>query len=160
MQPKVATCVASISLLVLELAACGIAAAKLSAPASSTCGSASASLTLHVWRDNGLDRTSMPAFDRWICDSATVQQLYDAAYARPHPIAGAIYHCSINIGLVYHLVFLQAGAPVQRMDLEADGCEWLHILPNDTRFGGNASPLGVLLAQALGLEIPHPLTTR
>jgi hypothetical protein len=95
-------------------------------------GAASVPTTLHVVRTNNNPYAKQAApFDRTVSNASTVQQLYRAAYALPS--ATGTYHCVKDIGLVYHLNFLQGTALIKQMDLQATGCSFLHISKTDVR---------------------------
>lgn len=77
-------------------------------------------------------RPALPAYhfdplDVTIRDTAAVERLYQAAYALPTPPSGTV-NCPNDIGLVYHLNFLQNTiSSVQQMNLNATGCQYLLI---------------------------------
>lgn len=104
-------------LFLLVLVGCG--------SASTGSGASHQPTALHVTRTSNLAMVQSVPFDRTIQDSATVQQLYDAALALP--VANGVYNCPIDRGVAYHLQFLQGTAPLQQMDLDATGCRFLHI---------------------------------
>ncbi len=87
--------------------------------------------TLHVIRpmvDN------FPPLERIIRDGTAVQHLYTSAYALPVPTPGGVVSCPSDIGMVYHMDFLQGSVLLQEIDLDATGCQLLHINRKETRF--------------------------
>jgi hypothetical protein len=70
-------------------------------------------------------------FDRTVTDTTAVQRLYITAQGLP-PATGT-YDCAKDIGLVYHLNFLQGTALIKQIDLQATGCPFLHISKTDVR---------------------------
>lgn len=86
----------------------------------------STGLTLRVTRSTPLN-PSASRFGMTVGDSAAVQRLYDAAIALPAVPPDSVFNCPADNGVVYHLAFFEAAAPMQQMDLEADGCQFLSI---------------------------------
>jgi hypothetical protein len=111
-------------LLLLGLAACG------------TGGTAKPTM-LHITRTEELSGYDFPPLDVTVRDVTTVQQIYQAAYALPHPASGK-YYCPLDIGLTYHLEFFQDDVSVQSMDLDALGCQFLQIEHDDIRITNSA----------------------
>jgi hypothetical protein len=111
-------------LLIFLLAGCGSTNTNGGTPPSPT--------VLHVIRisSNPYGMHVAP-FDRTVTDTAAVQQLYTTAQGLP--AAKGTYDCAKDLGLVYHLNFLQGTTPMQQMDLEASGCGFLHISKTDAR---------------------------
>jgi hypothetical protein len=130
---------ALISLLLL--AGCGSVSAGEEPPASPS------PTVLHVVRTNGFLKQLAP-FDRTVRDVAAVQRLYTAAYALP-PAAPGVVHCPNDLGVVYHLYFLHDTTLIQEMDLDATGCQFLHISKTDVR---NTDPaFRTLVARTIGV---------
>lgn len=111
-------------LLLFLLAGCG---------STTTSGGAAPSLTaLHVIRtSSNAYGTHVAPFDRTVTDTTAVQRLYTTAQGLP--AAKGTYNCPKDIGLVYHLNFLQGITSIQQMDLQASGCQFLHISKSDVR---------------------------
>ena len=78
-----------------------------------------------------------------------MQNLYTAAYALKSVPPGAQFSCASDNGLEYHLDFLHATTSAQLMDLDATGCEFLHINARDVRF--TTSSFRALLAKVLNI---------
>ena len=83
-------------------------------------------------------RTELPgyhfaALNRVIRDAAQVQDLYKAAFTLKTVQPGAL-SCPVDLGLEYHLAFLRGTTSVQQMNLDATGCQLLHISAHDVRF--------------------------
>jgi hypothetical protein len=103
------------------------------------CGSASASgrvppgpTSLRVIRVSSNPYGSHIApFDQTVTDTTDVQRLYAAIQGLP--AARGTYNCPKDIGLMYHLNFLQGTTSMQQMDLQASGCQFLHISKTDVR---------------------------
>lgn len=105
---------------------------------------------LRVTRTDPIPGHHFAPLNMVISDAAQVQDLYNAAYALKKIPPGAVFHCPIDIGLEYHLVFLRGTTPVQHMDLDATGCKFLKIAPQDGRFTTPA--FQALLARMLKLS--------
>lgn len=103
---------------------------------------------LHVTRTDALPGYHFAPLDVTIQDVTTVQNLYQAAYALPHPPSGTA-NCGADIGLVYHLEFFQGTSSVQQMSLDATGCQLLQIGQDDVRFGNET--FRELLRKAIGV---------
>ena len=126
------------------------------------CGSASASGRVHssptalrvVRVSNNPYGSHIVPFNQTITDTTGVQRLYTAIQQLPD--ARGTYNCPKDIGLVYHLSFLQGTTSMQQMDLQASGCQFLRISKTDTRIT-NASFLS-LFTTTIGIAsiIPKP----
>jgi hypothetical protein len=125
------------------------------APRSTNVGTTSGPTTLHVVRTNSNPYAKQAApFDRTVSSASAVQQLYSAAYALP-PATGT-YDCAKDIGLVYHLNFLQGAKFIKQMDLQATGCPFLHLSKTDVRLTN--SSFVSLFTRTVGIPslIPWP----
>ena len=125
--------------LLLGLAACSSVSAS---------GGTDHPTTLYVTRTEGLPGYDFAPLDMTVSDVTTVQNLYQAAYALPHPASGT-YNCPADIGLTYHLEFFEGDTSVQQMDFNATGCEVLQITQDDIRMTNSA--FRELLRKALGI---------
>ncbi len=76
--------------------------------------------------------------DKTIDNAAAVQRLYAAALAQPAPPKGKTFMCPADLGLTYHLVFLNGSQVLRTADLDATGCQWLHFGPHDVRMPDSA----------------------
>lgn len=110
---------------------------------------------LHVVRTDPLPGYHFASLNMVIHDAAQVQDLYNAAHALKTIPPGAVFHCPLDNGLEYHLDFLSAATSVQQMDLDATGCEFLHITAQDARF--TTPSFRALLAKMLNLSSLLPL---
>jgi hypothetical protein len=128
-----------LALLMLVLVACS--------PASASTGAANPT-RLQVTRTGAFPEYGFAPLFVVVQDVTTVQHLYQAAYALPSPPSGPV-NCPNDIGLVYHLDFFQGDASVQQMDLDATGCQVLHITPDDARMSNDA--FRESLQKALGI---------
>jgi hypothetical protein len=108
----------------------------------------STGLTLRVTRSTPLN-PSAAGFDKTVSDSVAVQRLYDAAIALP-PAPNGVYNCPASRGVVYHLAFHEVAAPMQHMDLEADGCQFLSIGQSQEQHLTNPDFLS-LFTQTIGI---------
>ncbi len=129
-----------LAFLVLSLSAC--------AGAGQT-GATTLPNVLHVVRNDTLPGHHFASLNRVIHDAAQVQNLYTSAYALKSIPPGAIFNCPSDNGLEYHLEFLRVTTSVQPMDIDATGCEFLHINDRDTRF--TTSSFRALLAKVLDI---------
>ncbi len=111
------------ALLVLLLTACG---------GTQQTGGTNIPNVLHVVRTDTLPGHRFVALDMVIHDATQVQDLYKAAYTLK--IVQGEMSCPADVGLEYHLDFLRGSTSVQQMDLDATGCQFLHISAQDARF--------------------------
>jgi hypothetical protein len=97
-----------------------------------------------------------PRLERTINDAHTAQQLYTAALALPVVDQGKNYSCPIDFGVVYQLDFLVGSSLLQHMDVQASGCQWVHLSSTDIRWTNAA--FNHLLANTLGVPslLPAP----
>ncbi len=138
-------------LLLLFLAACGDTAPASVPPLTS----------LHVIRPSLSDIHRFPLLDKTVSDAKAVQRLYSAALALSMPdSSGGVASCSGDIGLVYHLTFLQKNTSVQKMDLDATGCRYLQISPTDARYATDS--FVALFTKTIGIPslVPGTLSKR
>lgn len=82
-------------------------------------------------------------------DPAAVQRLYHAMYALPRIPNGAVFNCPANFGITYTLAFLNGATQILNASVDADGCQFLTLGPNDIRMTNDA--FWLLLAQAAGI---------
>lgn len=90
-----------------------------------------------------------PRLERTIHDAKAVQQLYAAAQALPAVDQGKTYSCPIDFGVVYQLDFLAGSDLLQHMDVQASGCQWVHLSSTDIRW--TTSAFNRLLANTIGI---------
>ncbi len=133
MRRDVATILCGICLLLLV--ACG--------QATSSVGNASntsnAPTALHVTLPP--PRHPVPTFhpiDKTINNAVAVQCLYAAALAQPVLPKDKTIMCPADIGLTYHMVFLNGSHVLRTADLDATGCQFLHFGPHDVRMPNSA----------------------
>lgn len=90
----------------------------------------------------------IPSLDRTVRDATAVQRLYAAAYKLPAPPSGRI-NCPLDIGLVYQLDFLHDKTSLQKMTLQATGCQFLFLDKHDVRASDYAFQL--LFSKTIGV---------
>jgi len=112
-------------LFFLLLTSCGTAFA-------TTTASSPRPTTLQVERVTHTINVFAP-FSRTSTDAQSVQSLYDAALALPKVTTTGVHSCPADVGLVYHLRFLQNRSLVRQMDLQPSGCASLLVDKNDAR---------------------------
>lgn len=97
-----------------------------------------------------------PRLERTINDAHAVQQLYAAALALPVVDQGKTYSCPADFGVVYQLDFLAGNSLLQHMDVQASGCQWVHLSSADIRWTNAA--FNRLLANTIGIPslLPAP----
>ncbi len=97
-----------------------------------------------------------PRLERTFNDTSAVQQLYAAALALPVVAQGKTYSCPIDFGVVYQLDFLAGSDLLQHMDVQASGCQWVHLSSTDARWTNDA--FNRLLAKTIGIPslLPSP----
>lgn len=145
-------------LLGLFLAACGGSPAPTpaipnsnptSGPTSTTTGNA---LILHVTRTDPSPTAALGPIDKTVTDPQTVQNLYHTALALPaYPVGASISQSCLNdMGVIYHLDFLQGSTEVQHMNLDPGNCKILFLSQTDLRQVSDA--FLTMLQQALQLN--------
>jgi hypothetical protein len=107
---------------------------------SSTPTFASEPTVLHVTRTDPSTTNNLGPLDKTVTDVATVQNLYHMAqtlpaYATQESIS---QDCLNDLGVVYHLEFLQGSTDVQRMNLDPGNCKILYLSQTDLRQVSNA----------------------
>ncbi len=97
-----------------------------------------------------------PRLERTIHDAKAVQQLYAAALALAVVDQRKTYFCPIDFGVVYRLDFLAGSSMLQHMDVQASGCQWVHLSSTDTRW--TTAAFNRLLANTIGIPslLPAP----
>ena len=90
---------------------------------------------LHVTRP-AVD--NFPSLDTTIRDAKAVQHLYAAAYALAIPTGGGTVNCPSDNGMTYYLDFLKGTTSIQKMSLDATGCQYLQLSPSDSRYADTA----------------------
>lgn len=116
---------------------------------------------LHVLRPASqfpLSGQLFPRLERTINDANAVQQLYAAALALRVVDQRKTYPCPVDFGVVYQLDFLAGSSTLQHMDVQASGCQWVHLSSTDTRWADAA--FNRLLANTLGIPSLLPTTTK
>lgn len=142
-------------LFCLLLAACGNRPAPTPAlpNSNSSSGSTPASATgptvLHVTRSDPSPNGSLGPLDKTVTDAATVRNLYQSALALPKYATGASISqsCLNDLGVIYHLNFLQGSSQIQLMNLDPGNCKILYLSQTDLRQVNDA--FLTLLKQAL-----------
>lgn len=153
------SCLLFVLLLCLWLAACGSSSAAGSpSPGASFSGGASPSAPargptlLHVTRTDPSVTGNLGPLDRTVADAHLVQDLYRTALALPvYAVGSSISQSCLNdLGVIYHLDFLQGATRVQRMNLDPGSCKILYLGRTDLRQASEA--FLALLKQALQLN--------
>lgn len=133
---------------------------------ASSCGGTSeiTPVALHVTRSSPL--RPLPPLNMTITDKKAVQALYQAAYNLPL-IDGGTQSCSVDLGIVYHLDFIEDKSTSENMDLQVTGC--LHLTTTQgVRQANNAfldlvartihvNPLVPHRSSGPSLRQPHPI---
>lgn len=141
------SCLLFTLLLSLWLTACSSAtAAGSAAPPARSTGSASASVQasgptlLHVTRTDPSVSGNLGPLDQTVADVQQVQKLYHTALALPAYAVGASISqsCLNDLGVIYHLDFLQGTAELQRMNLDPGSCKILYLSRTDLRQASTA----------------------
>lgn len=149
----------SLLLCCLLLAACGgSSAAQPALPNSNPTGSATTPApangptALHVTRTDPSPTNNLGPLDRTVTDAQTVQRLYRTALSLPAYAVGSSISqgCLSDLGVIYHLDFLQGTAEVQRMNLDPGTCKILYLSQTDLRQASDG--FLNLLKQALQLN--------
>lgn len=128
-------------LLCFLLAACGNQPAPTPALPNSNTSSGSTQVpangptVLHVTRSDPSTTGSLGPLDKTVKDAATVQRLYQSALALPKYAteASISQNCLNDLGVIYHLDFLQGSGEVQRMNLDPGNCKILYFSQTDLR---------------------------
>ncbi len=76
--------------------------------------------------------------DKTIDNTAAVQRLYAAALTQTALPKDKTIMCPADIGLTYHMVFLNGSQVLRTADLDATGCQLLHLGPHDVRMPNSA----------------------
>lgn len=105
-------------------------------PASAS-GGAGKPIALRITRTEALSGYDFAPLDVIVRDTAAAQRLYQAAYALPQFPSGTV-NCPADIGLEYHLEFFHNGVWVQKMSLDATGCQGLCVGQSDVRWSNEA----------------------
>jgi len=97
-----------------------------------------------------------PRLERTINNANAVQQLYAAVLALPVVDQRKTYSCPIDFGVVYHLDFLALSDLLHHIDVQASGCQWVHLSSTDIRWTNAA--FNRLLANTIGISslLPAP----
>lgn len=139
----------SISLMLcLFLAACGGSPAPTPAlpnsnPSLPNSNPASSSPTvsptgptvLHITRSDLSTTNNLGPLDKTVTDTQVIQKLYQAALALPALSTGQEMNqaCLNDVGVIYHLDFLQGSAEVRKMNLDPGNCKILYLSQTDLR---------------------------
>jgi hypothetical protein len=97
---------------------------------ASTPPAASHGFVLHVVRYQ-FSVSSTPTLEKDLYDAAAAQRLYAAALALP--VAPYVRLPCLQMGVIYHLTFVQDGHIIHIMDIEPNGCGLSTIYPAYTR---------------------------
>jgi hypothetical protein len=134
-------------LLCLLLAACGGSSSALPVGSNTNAGGgattpvpANGPTVLHVTRTDPSVTNNLGPLDRTVTDVQTVQHLYHAALALPaYAVGSSISQSCLNdLGVIYHLDFLQGTTEVQRMNLDPGTCKILYLSQTDLRQASDA----------------------
>jgi hypothetical protein len=134
-------------LLCLFLAACGGTATvpvptsttanqqSTSGPAGTTPASDSSPTILRVTRTDPSVTNNIGPLNKAVTSASTVQSLYSMALKLPvYPTGTSISQSCLNdLGVIYHLDFLQGTTDVQRMNLDPGNCKILYFSQTDLR---------------------------
>ncbi len=128
-------------LLCLIVAACGNPPAPTRPLPNSNTSSggapaqASGPTVLRVTRSDLSPTNSLGPLDKTITDTSMVQSLYQKALALPKYAteASISQSCLNDLGVIYHLDFLQGNTEVQRMNLDPGTCKILYVSQTDLR---------------------------
>lgn len=96
----------------------------------------------------GYQQQALPSFEKTVSDPAAVQKLYAAALALPRPSQYPL-PCPNDMGLKYQLTFLVGTSPLQQMEVQPLGCQWVYLSQTDVRRADQA--FLQLLAHTIGL---------
>ena len=81
-----------------------------------------------------------------------------ALCALPHVPQGAVFHCPVDFGIVYHLVFTRkTGGSVQPVTVDATSCQFVHGAGPGTQTVSTTGSFWKTLGRAMGLA--HPTNT-
>jgi len=134
-------------LFCLLLVACGgSSAAQPALPNSNpttgatTSAPANGPTVLHVTRTDPSTTNNLGPLDRTVTDAQAVQNLYHTALTLPAYAVGSSISqdCLNDLGVIYHLDFLQGTAEVQRMNLDPGNCKILYLSQTDLRQASDA----------------------
>jgi hypothetical protein len=75
-----------------------------------------------------------------VSDAPTVQKLYHEALTLPAYAVGSSIsqNCLNDLGVIYHLDFLQGSTEVQKMNLDPGPCKILYVSSTDLRQASDA----------------------
>jgi len=90
---------------------------------------------LRVTRSDLSPTNSLGPLDKTITDTSMVQSLYQKALTLPKYAteASISQSCLNDLGVIYHLDFLQGNTEVQRMNLDPGTCKILYVSQTDLR---------------------------
>src|SRR5258708_4185562 len=90
---------------------------------------------LHVTRSDLSTTNNLGPLDKTVTDTQEVQQLYHAALALPALSTGQELNqaCLSDVGVIYHLDFLQDSAEARKMNLDPGNCKILYLSQTDLR---------------------------
>lgn len=135
-------------LLCLLLVACGGSSTSAAStfsntqntqPAGGTVGAtpapANGPTVLHVTRTDPSATNRLGPLDRTVTDVQTVQNLYNMALKQPayQTETSISQNCLNDLGVIYHLDFLQNTSEVQHMNLDPGNCKILYLSQTDLR---------------------------
>lgn len=114
--------------------------------------SSGAPTVLHVTRTDPSVTNNIGSLDKTVTDSSAVQNLYTMAHSLPPYSTGTSIsqNCLNDLGVIYHLTFLQGTSEVQRMNLDPGNCKILYLSQSDLRQASD--PFLNLLKEALHLN--------
>lgn len=76
-----------------------------------------------------------------------------ALCALPHVPQGAVFHCPVDFGIVYRLVFtLETGGPARPVTVDATGCRLVHGAGPGARTVSTTGSFWNTLGRAMGLD--------
>lgn len=128
-------------LLCVLLAACGNqprptpALPNSNTSSGSTPAPANGPTVLHVTRSDPSATGNLGPLNKTITDAATVSTLYQSALALPKYAteASISQNCLNDLGVIYHLDFLQGSTEIQRMNLDPGNYKILYFSQTDLR---------------------------
>lgn len=141
-------CSVVLLLLGFFLMACGGATTPSTSSAATTTPPSSASgatgntpsapdgpTVLHVTRTDPSATNNIGPLDKTVTDVPTVQNLYQMAQKLPaYPTGSSLsQNCLNDLGVIYHLDFLQGSSEIQRMNLDPGECRVLFVSQTDLR---------------------------
>ena len=119
---------------------------------SSPTASPTGPTALHITRTDLSTTNNLGPLDKTVTDTQEVQKLYHAALTLPALSTGQEMNqaCLSDVGVIYHLDFLQGNTEVQKMNLDPGDCKILYLSQTDLRQVNDA--FLTQLKQAIGVN--------